>query len=106
MTLLNRAWCIVDKYNWEQEHLHLRKVFQNNGYSPTEINRVFNLFDQTIRKRREATEEPMHGVVVVVPFYQDVTDRLMRLLRHKQLRVTPYLFRKLEAITSFGKRTH
>lgn len=57
----------------------LPDVQKKNGFSGVEINRPFALFDYTKRRGRRDEEEPPIRGVVVLPFYQIVTNRLTRL---------------------------
>lgn len=92
MTFLERALWIADKDHWEEEHKHLQNVFRRNGYSLLEIKRAFTIFDN--ENLEEEEKEPIHGLAVV-PFYQTDTNRLTRLLRHKQIQTTSYPLLKL-----------
>lgn len=96
VTLLKRAWCAAVKDHCEQELEHLCNVFRKNGYSLSEVSRIFTLFDcKTQGARNDGDEEPIRAVAVP-PFYQTITNRLTRLLQHKQIRTTSYPHLKLK----------
>lgn len=79
---------------WRMNVDTCRMSFSKNGFSCTEIKRTFARFDSKKQKaQREREEVPIWGTAVV-PFYQTVTNRLTRLLHHKNIRTTSYPFSK------------
>lgn len=96
LTLLQRAWWIADQEHWEEKHRYLKDVFRKNGFSMSEINRSFVLFDSNKWRARNASEEEPTRGVMVVPFYQTITSRLAYFLQHKQLHTISYPYKKLK----------
>lgn len=67
-----------------------------NGYSVAEIRKTFTCFDnKRFKACIEKEEEPIRDVVVV-PYYQTITNMLTTILRHRNISRTSYPLSKLK----------
>ena len=79
-TLVERARTITEPNLLEEEFSHLRKTLQENGYKLSEINRAIK---PRITQPRE--EKEVLGMAVL-PYVEDITVRISRLLSKKGIK--------------------
>jgi len=80
-TLFVRANRICEPAAIKDELAHLTNVFQANGFSEHEIKRAFHIRRDTPAPRQEPTRS-----TAFLPYVEDVTDRIERLLRRHNVK--------------------
>lgn len=84
--LVYRAVNIEDEDHINEEHQVLKKVWVQNGFNHREVDRVLAQRSKVTSQQTDTEEEPPRSVAVVL-FCGTVINRLVRILKRKNIKV-------------------
>lgn len=101
LRLLDRAHQEAEGCHLKEELNRLQMVFQKNGLTRQDIRQTFTSYKNKSKRKSKEEEDLTRGGggeedVAVIPYCNTVTNRLARVLRHRNITTTSYLLVKIK----------